>query len=1229
MSENVYNGDITLTSTDADNKTVSCSGSVTDGTAPVPIHTLDFETAGGYTTDPVEFVLNTTDYFTRTNGGNIAATFTSIQGSYYFAGQDIDAGTALPAELLIDDIDISGNSSLGLSVYLAEDDASDSNEDWDALDYVHFSYDIDNSGSFTELLWIEGQTAATNVAPAIDTDFDGNGDGTLITDAFTEFTASITGSGSLLDIKILFSLDSGDEDIALDNIVISGSTIGNNPPMISEISHNPSEVITSSDAVSVSADVTDSDGTITGVELHWGTSSGSLGTTINMSNTSGDTYTTDTDIPAQSDGITVYYEIEATDDEPDVATSSEQSYTVDDPATTSLPYSEDFATGFGDIYTYDVAGDDYWLAGSGYAEINGYPNGDAADEDWLILPGIDFSSYSNVNMTFDLWWQYGNQDATNYLKLYYSTDYLGLGDPTSDTWTEIPFVPGSETVMTETSIPLSTITAESVYLAFKYITVDNARSWQIDNIAIAEAASSVVDPTLFSAVPFNSTQIDLSWTENASSNDVLIAWNATDTFGTPVDGNTYNSGVAIPDGGTSLGTDADGVFNHTSLDQNTQYFYKIWSVDGSTNYSVGVTANATTFKAEPSNHPNDFAATANGTDQIDLSWSDNDGAIAADGFLILGNLTGTFTTPVDGVAQSNDTDLSDGSGVRNILSGVGSTSFSGLVDGTHYYFVIYPYTNSDSHIDYKTDSAPADDTITEDISDMQDLIISEVTDPGDHFEGRFVEIFNPGDTSVDLTTGNWYLSRQTNGGSWEDKQLTGSIPSNGAYLCANYNEDETDFFYVYYGFMADYDYGGTSGNGDDGYFLYYNGDHTSGTLVDAYGVIDEDGTGLPWDYVDSQALRINTVSSPNTVWTASEWEIVAANIADVTPGYHEQGGAVHHSETMGGGDSVTFPSSGNDEITITIDNNEAGQVEVTVSTYSQNYPGAGNTYNGWWNINVSGNTEPIDLVFTYEESDLNGIQEAALAIFHYDGSSWVNLGGVIDTDLNTITLTDYAGSFSPFTLGDNYDAPLPITLSTFTTSYASPYGRLLWTTLSEMNNAGWNIYRAENEDFAASALINTELIPGQGTTMQVTNYSYVDEYPLTQGDKYYYWLESISYSGAADNYGPVVLSVPLNGEEETPDIPEQFGLLQNYPNPFNPNTTIKYNLPIAGYIELNIYNIKGNKITTLVSGIKEPGYYQVNWDGKDDNGSEVSSGIYIYKLTTPYYVESRSMLLIK
>lgn len=176
-------------------------------------------------------------------------------------------------------------------------------------------------------------------------------------------------------------------------------------------------------------------------------------------------------------------------------------------------------------------------------------------------------------------------------------------------------------------------------------------------------------------------------------------------------------------------------------------------------------------------------------------------------------------------------------------------------------------------------------TITAQSSVNTDLIISEVADPKDVYQARFVEIYNAGTTSVDFSSITWYLCKQSNGGSWNDIQLSGSITAGGKYVVAY----SASSFTTAYGFAPDQSSGSISGNGDDGYFLYYNGTHTTGTLIDSYGVIDLDGTGEAWEYTDTKAVRLRSVTAPNTTWMASEWDIPGvANTTDMTPGAHAE-----------------------------------------------------------------------------------------------------------------------------------------------------------------------------------------------------------------------------------------------------------------------------------------------------------------------------------------------------
>ncbi|WP_282123285.1 hypothetical protein [Algibacter mikhailovii] len=193
-----------------------------------------FEIPGGYSTNITEFTdysflatgSDGRDYFLRTDGSDIRAVgIDNPQGSYYFTAQDIDGeGANLPARLFIKNINISGYSNLEFRVHLAEDDAI-TGEHWDRNDYVHFNYDIDNSGTFSNLLWIATNANGPNQgnrAPQIDSDFDTIGDGPEITDTFTPYSRNLIGTGDLLNIEIEFQLNAEQEDIAIDNIEIWG-----------------------------------------------------------------------------------------------------------------------------------------------------------------------------------------------------------------------------------------------------------------------------------------------------------------------------------------------------------------------------------------------------------------------------------------------------------------------------------------------------------------------------------------------------------------------------------------------------------------------------------------------------------------------------------------------------------------------------------------------------------------------------------------------------------------------------------------------------------------------------------------------------------------------------------------------------------------------------------------------------------------------------------------------
>ena len=99
--------------------------------------------------------------------------------------------------------------------------------------------------------------------------------------------------------------------------------------------------------------------------------------------------------------------------------------------------------------------------------------------------------------------------------------------------------------------------------------------------------------------------------------------------------------------------------------------------------------------------------------------------------------------------------------------------------------------------------------------------------------------------------------------------------------------------------------------------------------------------------------------------------------------------------------------------------------------------------------------------------------------------------------------------------------------------------------------------------------------------------------------------------------------------EEPLQLPKRYTLHQNYPNPFNSRTTITYDLPAATEVTLTVYNILGQEVRRLGSDRRLAGAHSVAWDGADQGGQPVASGIYLYKLSYGTGSQSRKMILLK
>ena len=140
-----------------------------------------------------------------------------------------------------------------------------------------------------------------------------------------------------------------------------------------------------------------------------------------------------------------------------------------------------------------------------------------------------------------------------------------------------------------------------------------------------------------------------------------------------------------------------------------------------------------------------------------------------------------------------------------------------------------------------------------------------------------------------------------------------------------------------------------------------------------------------------------------------------------------------------------------------------------------------------------------------------------------------------------------------------------------------------------------------------------------------------DTYGLTPDSTY--TTNILIHNNSADSLVtiPVTMHIGTIGveDEETTSIPKVFALSQNYPNPLAPKTTISYTLPKPCKVSLKIYNIKGQKVKTLMNDVLPAGYHSVVWNGKDDNNESVSSGIYLYRITAGDFTDTKKCVILK
>jgi len=197
-----------------------------------------------------------------------------------------------------------------------------------------------------------------------------------------------------------------------------------------------------------------------------------------------------------------------------------------------------------------------------------------------------------------------------------------------------------------------------------------------------------------------------------------------------------------------------------------------------------------------------------------------------------------------------------------------------------------------------------------------------------------------------------------------------------------------------------------------------------------------------------------------------------------------------------------------------------------------------------------------------------------------------------------------------------------VELSSCTATAVNSHVTLRWRTETELDNAGFNIYRGNTEDGNYTRI---GFVYAAEDAEMGNDYQFTDK-EVEPGKTYFYYLEDIDLSGEKNR--PNIIEVAVPTAKYVQPVANRFRLLQNFPNPFNPETWIPYLLAEPAVITIRIYAVNGRLVRTINLGAKNAGVYvdrskSVHWNGRNNAGERVSSGVYFYTLEARVRTEVR------
>ena len=439
----------------------------------------------------------------------------------------------------------------------------------------------------------------------------------------------------------------------------------------------------------------------------------------------------------------------------------------------------------------------------------------------------------------------------------------------------------------------------------------------------------IANPTNFNSLDFSTTAIDLTWALNPNNDNILLAFSTTAPLtASPEEGIPYVPGEQLSDGSTILLSGNNSSFNHAGLIPNTSYYYKIWSVSDSFEYSTGVTTTAKTQSDSPisanliitgvfdgplsggvpkgvelyataaiddlSTYGLGSANNGGGTDGQEFTFDAVSVAAGTfiyvasetDGFTSFFGFEPDYTTGAMGINGDDAVELflngnvidvfgdinTDGTGTAwDHVDGWAYRKDNSIANGGSFDPSNWIFSGTDA-LDGSTDNATATAPFPTKAFGPDLLITGVIDGPLSGGTPKAMELYVR-NTIADLSS--YGVGSANNGGGTDGVEFTFPAVSvaAGTYI---YVASETDNFTTYLGFAPDYTSGALAINGDDAVELFYNNE-----IIDVFGDSNTDGTGQAWEYLDGWAYR-NTGTLNNGSFVLTDWSFSGTNALDGT-----------------------------------------------------------------------------------------------------------------------------------------------------------------------------------------------------------------------------------------------------------------------------------------------------------------------------------------------------------